>query len=232
MTTPPDLNNLNANQLRQLAAQLLTESAEKEKRLHNQQLLNDKLKHELAILKRHHFGKSSEVLNVHQASLLDELVDADIAAVEAALARPSEPTHQAVKRQPKRSSLPPELPRKVIEHEPECTRCDCGCQLQRIGEDISEKLDYTPNTFTVERHIRFYCWLLRTVAGSCELSRTSPSPHFGSVANFSFARNTPMAWTQLSCERHELLIGGGTLLVQLPFANQMGSFDTINCGLS
>ena len=29
-----------------------------------------------------------------------------------------------------------------------------GCQLKRIGEDISEKLDYTPGLFTVERHIR------------------------------------------------------------------------------
>ncbi|MFA0814005.1 IS66 family transposase [Microbulbifer epialgicus] len=154
MTTPPDLNSLDADQLRQLAAQLLAESAEKEKRLHNQQLLNDKLKHELAILKRHHFGESSEALNTHQASLLDELVGADIAAVEMELAGATESTPQPAKRQPKRSPLPPELPRQIIEHEPEHTQCDCGCQLQRIGEDISEKLDYTPGTFTVERHVR------------------------------------------------------------------------------
>ncbi|WP_176026002.1 IS66 family transposase, partial [Robbsia andropogonis] len=32
--------------------------------------------------------------------------------------------------------------------------CQCGCQLKRIGEDVSEKLDYTPGVFTVERHIR------------------------------------------------------------------------------
>ena len=30
----------------------------------------------------------------------------------------------------------------------------CGCTLKRIGEDVSEKLDYTPGLFTVERHIR------------------------------------------------------------------------------
>ncbi|MFC6632369.1 IS66 family transposase [Microbulbifer taiwanensis] len=161
MTTPPDLSNLNVEQLRQLAAQLLSEAAEKDQtitqqnnQLHNQQLLNDKLKQELAILKRHHFGKSSEALNTHLASLLDELVDADIAAVEMELAGPAESTPQSAKRQPKRSSLPPELPRRIIEHEPEHTQCDCGCQLQRIGEDISEKLDYIPGTFTVERHIR------------------------------------------------------------------------------
>jgi transposase len=26
--------------------------------------------------------------------------------------------------------------------------------MKRIGEDVSEKLDYTPGTFTVERHVR------------------------------------------------------------------------------
>jgi transposase len=42
----------------------------------------------------------------------------------------------------------------VIRHEPENTQCACGCQLQRIGEDVSEKLDYTPGVFTVEQHVR------------------------------------------------------------------------------
>ncbi|WP_176026081.1 IS66 family transposase, partial [Robbsia andropogonis] len=44
--------------------------------------------------------------------------------------------------------------RVVLHHEPESTLCQCGCQLKRIGEDVSEKLDYTPGVFTVERHIR------------------------------------------------------------------------------
>lgn len=29
-----------------------------------------------------------------------------------------------------------------------------GCQLQRSGEDVSEKLDYMPGVFTVEWHVR------------------------------------------------------------------------------
>jgi len=29
-------------------------------------------------------------------------------------------------------------------HEPENTTCACGCAMTRIGEDISEKLDYAP----------------------------------------------------------------------------------------
>ncbi|MBB3063476.1 transposase [Microbulbifer rhizosphaerae] len=174
MTTPPDLNNLNADQLRQLAAQLLSDAAEKDQtisrqsnQLHNQQLLNDKLKHELAILKRHHFGKSSEALNAHQASLLDELVDADIAAVEMERAGPVDSKPKPEKHQPKRSPLPPQLPRQ----EPDSTQCTCGCQLQRIGEDISEKLDYIPGTFTVERHIRGK-WACKT----CESLTQAPVP--------------------------------------------------------
>ena len=34
-----------------------------------------------------------------------------------------------------------------------CSTAGCGCTLKRIGEDVSEKLDYVPGVFTVERHI-------------------------------------------------------------------------------
>lgn len=47
---------------------------------------------------------------------------------------------------PKRTALPADLPRVDCHHEPENTRCACGCALKRI----SEKLDYTPGVFTVE----------------------------------------------------------------------------------
>jgi transposase len=41
-----------------------------------------------------------------------------------------------------------------VRHEPEQTVCRCGCALKRIGEDVSEKLDYIPGVVHVERHIR------------------------------------------------------------------------------
>ncbi len=31
-----------------------------------------------------------------------------------------------------------------IHHEPDSTTCACGCQMKCIGEDVAEKLDYTP----------------------------------------------------------------------------------------
>jgi transposase len=67
--------------------------------------------------------------------------------------------------------LPPEFPRTLIHHEPDNRECACGCTLKRIGEDVSEKLDYTPGVFTVERHIRG-----KWVCNSCETLIQAPVP--------------------------------------------------------
>ncbi len=52
---------------------------------------------------------------------------------------------------PKRAALPANLPRVERRHEPENTNCSCGYQMKRIDEEVSEKLDYTPDVFTVGR---------------------------------------------------------------------------------
>lgn len=51
------------------------------------------------------------------------------------------------------------------------THCPCGCVLKRIGKDVSEKLDYTPGVFTVERHIRG-----KWVCDDCETLIQAPVP--------------------------------------------------------
>jgi transposase len=170
MDSTPDLDQLSERHVRELAARLLVEVRQKDQTIeridqqnthyHNTiqrvQLQNEQYKHELAILKRHQFARKSEVLNKHQRSLLDDLVEEDLAGIEEELERQTQPTasRSESQSQPKRKPLPPELPRSVIEHEPENTVCPCGCQMTRIGEDISEKLDYIPGTFTVEQHVR------------------------------------------------------------------------------
>ena len=58
------------------------------------------------------------------------------------------------KQSPKRTQLPAHLPRRDVPHEPADTTCGCGQAMQRIGEDVAEKLDYQPGVFTVERHVR------------------------------------------------------------------------------
>ncbi len=117
----------------------------------------EKLTFEMAQLRRVKFGKKSEQLDAEQKALFDEAVDADLAALEAQLAElmaaKRKDTEPAPER-PKRAAPPAHLPRVERHHEPSNTTCPCGCQMKRIGEDVSEKLDYTPGSFTVERHVR------------------------------------------------------------------------------
>ncbi|KFE46852.1 IS66 family transposase [Pseudomonas congelans] len=155
MTLHPNLDQLNPEQLRALAAQLIQRVETMDKQITHHKSVNEKLAHEIALLKRFKFAKRSEQLSPDQASLLDDLIDTDIAAIEAELeAVQPAPVEAKVRQQPKRAPLPPQFPRTLIHHEPDNSHCQCGCALKRIGEDASEKLDYTPGVFTVERHIR------------------------------------------------------------------------------
>jgi transposase len=165
MTSLPNLDQLKPEQLRALVEAM-------GKKIRRDGLMIEQLTHEIAVLKRHKFAKRSEQISPDQGRLLDDLIDTDIAAIEAELkaARPQS-TSAEPRQQPKRAALPPQFPRTVIRHEPDNTQCTCGCQLQRIGEDISEKLDYTPGTFTVEQHIRGK-WACR----QCEILIQAPVP--------------------------------------------------------
>jgi transposase len=162
MTLLSNLDHLIPEQLRALAAQLIqrVETLDQQveamgKKINRDQTVIEKLTHEIAQLKRLKFAKRSKQMNPEQASLLDDLIDTDIAAIEAELQSLQPVTTQPEKKQtPKRKALPAEFPRTLIHHEPENTHCPCGCALKRIGLDVSEKLDYTPGVFTVERHVR------------------------------------------------------------------------------
>lgn len=173
MNVRADLDTLSAEQLRVLTGELLQRIAQQDQTIKHHKAVNEKLSYELALLKRHRFGRHSEALHPDQVSLLEELVDADIAALEGVLEQHAKPTeHQpSAKLPPKRAPLPAALPRTVITHEPENRQCGCGCQLRRIGEDVSEKLDYTPGTFTVERHVRG-----KWVCDACETLIQAPVP--------------------------------------------------------
>ncbi|ESR01265.1 transposase IS66 [Stutzerimonas chloritidismutans AW-1] len=172
-------DHLTPEQLRELAAQLAERVVHLDQQVsglsqqvHFHKTRNEQLAHEIAILKRHKFAKRSEQLSPDQISLLDELLDTDIAAIEAELKAVNPPAAQGEPRQqPKRAPLPAQFPRTLIHHEPDNTQCACGCQLKRIGEDVSEKLDYTPGTFTVERHIRG-----KWVCDQCETLIQAPVP--------------------------------------------------------
>ncbi len=185
MADNPDLSQLSPDQLRALASELMIRVGQQDQEIKRHQetvgcqaatlkkkdLRIEQLTHEVALLKRHKFGQRSEQLNALQISLLDDVVEADIAAIEDELEQLRTASKPQPKRQPKRAPLPPELPRTEIHHEPDNTQCACGCQLKRIGEEVSEKLDYTPGVFTVERHIRG-----KWACGDCETLMQAPMP--------------------------------------------------------
>lgn len=80
MTSPTLLDDLSRDQLRTLVATLTATLSDKERELHYRQTRIDQLTHEISVLRRYQFGKSSEQRDTTQASLLDETIDADIAA--------------------------------------------------------------------------------------------------------------------------------------------------------
>jgi transposase len=106
------------------------------------------------------FGQRSEALAAAgQRELFEETVAADLAAIEAEIEQARQTLKPAAPRKPRaragRQPLPPHLPRIEHRHEPEsCTCGQCGSELVKIGDDISEQLDVEPAKFTVHRHIR------------------------------------------------------------------------------
>jgi transposase len=145
-----------------------------ERELAARQIKIDKLTFEVAQLRRARYGARTEQLSGEQAQLFEEAVQTDVAAVETEIETvapaPAQPTDPAPAK-PRRAPLPAHLPRTEIHHEPQSTVCPCGCQMRRIGEDVAEKLDYTPGVFTVERHVRG-----KWVCAQCDTLTQAPVP--------------------------------------------------------
>jgi transposase len=175
--------------LRDLAVDLQAELARKDieiaanaAEIHAKTLHIEKLKMQLAVLRRARFGRSSEKLDhaIEQLELLIGELEADTGAAEARdiAGDPGarQDTGQPVKRrepiQPVRKPLPPHLPRETITHEAACTCPGCGGTVfSRIGHDEREVLEYVPSSFKVIRHIR-----PKLSCRACETIVQSPMP--------------------------------------------------------
>lgn len=116
----------------------------------------DALTHEIRLLRRMRFGAKTEAMDATQVKLFEEANAEDLSAAEQRLKAlvPEVGTPPASKDKPNRKALPAHLPRTDIHHEPVDTTCKCGEPMKRIGQDVSERLDYVPGVFSVERHIR------------------------------------------------------------------------------
>ena len=112
----------------------------------------DRLRSIVKTLQRHQFGRRSERLDNDQLQLGLEDLDADIAGVEATLPKTANKLARPSRSSVERSSLPDHLSRETIELDIETDVCSCcGGPIHRIGESVSEMLDYVPARLRVIR---------------------------------------------------------------------------------
>ncbi len=112
----------------------------------------EQLKLLIAKLRRLQFGRSSEKLSREIEQL--ELRLEELQTAQAQAAPPFEAAPQPSGEKPARRPLPEHLPREQVVHQSACACPDCGGELRRLGEDVSEILEYVPEHFKVVRHVR------------------------------------------------------------------------------
>lgn len=104
-------------------------------------------------LKNHVFGKKSERFVPETQSALFPLPEAAFFTDELPLSTPVA-AHERASRKG-RKPLPVNLPRERIEHEPETKECSgCGKEMTKIGEEITEQLEYVPARFVIIEHVK------------------------------------------------------------------------------
>jgi len=169
----------NKDELRQLLSVRDAEIARQSAELLARDRLIEKLKLQLANLKRQRFGTKSE--------LLDQIIDQlELALVEAEAAEQHncEPPSAATeaKQQPTRKSLPDHLPREHVVPSPGETCQQCGGALRHLGEDVSETLEHVSGRFKVIRTVRpkmsWRCFetIHQVPAPSMPIERGRPGP--------------------------------------------------------
>ena len=132
--------------------QALTEQAEeldsRRARIEHLKLMVEKFRHMI-------FGRKSEKLVLKLEQLEFELEEDETTQAEAeAVAERVTPGKEAKSRS-ERKPLPEHLKREEKMYKPDSDCCpDCGGGLRHFGDDVSEQLEYVPESFKVIRHVR------------------------------------------------------------------------------
>ena len=178
----PDLDALDPEALKALVIAKHNESLQQHEQLTSKTQEIEHLKLVIEKYRRMIFGRKSEKLTreLEQLELrLEELETAQAAeetAPETAESKqPSSSPNEQQRRsaRPRRKPLPEDLPREVITHLPPLKCCpDCGGELRKFGEDVSEQLERIPASYKVIRHVRpkFAC------AAGCDRVVEAPAP--------------------------------------------------------
>jgi transposase len=157
-TTLPNLENMGPEALKALIRAQHDQLLAKDEQLLSRDHEIEHLRLLLAKLRRMQFGRKSEKLDRQIEQLELKLEDLETNRAEAAPSPAN--THASTDvsssgQKPVRRSLPEQLPRQIRTHEPKQQACpQCGGELRKLGEDVSEVLEYVPASFVVIRHVR------------------------------------------------------------------------------
>src|ERR1700722_15098636 len=133
---------------RQTLSQQVDELSSRSERIEHMKLMIEKLRHMI-------FGTRSEKIVFKLEQLAFQLEEQETTQAEAGAAAERGPPAKGSKVGSGRKPLPAHLQREVVTHVHEGDCCaDCGSQLRKFGEDISEQLEYIPDSFKVIRHVR------------------------------------------------------------------------------
>ena len=149
-TVPRELPD-NAQELKKLLLQERELSAEKDARIEQLTEQYQQILEQFRLAQQRQFGRSSEA-GADQLGLFNEseqiVESADDVLTEAE-------TTTYTRNQPKRKPLPKHLPRDTIIHDIEDKTCACcSHELHRMGEEISEQLEFMPASIKVIEHVR------------------------------------------------------------------------------
>lgn len=118
----------------------------------------DDLQGQLLYLKKQMYGKKSEQYHPNQLLMFQDLYNEFQAKLEDGQLQPSKTKRSRTNTNHHgRKTLPDNLPRDTVEIEPsdqEKTCPDCHQPKQRIGEEVTEKLDFIPASFRVQKIVR------------------------------------------------------------------------------
>jgi transposase len=133
---------------RQTLSEQADELDSRRARIEHLKLMVEKFRHMI-------FGRKSEKLVQKLEQLEFELEEDETTQAEAeAIAQRVSPRKEAKPRS-ERKPLPEHLKREEKMHKPDGDCCpDCGGGLRHFGDDVSEQLEYVPESFKVIRHVR------------------------------------------------------------------------------